>query len=176
VNDTTFRQEAYTFLEDVFNDLKTNHIEILNSWEIDHICYRADSLKTYEELKENFSQFGELLIEAPVSGRPIATYKLKTPIKFKDWIIGLVELPAPKASKITKKGFEHIEVVIDLSFETLQERYKHLTLDLKGLAKELNPELEIVLGERNIKFHHQSLEKVIEIEKEQMRKDLGIRS
>lgn len=32
----------------------------------------------------------------------------------------------------------------------------------------INPELEICLGERNLKFHHSSLEEVIKIEKKEM--------
>lgn len=77
----------------------------------------------------------------------------------------MVELPAPKIGKANVLGFEHIEIVCDDSFDDLQKKYSHLNLNDKGLLKSFNQELEICLGERNIKFHHLALAKVIEIEK-----------
>ena len=164
MNKAKFKEQAIIFLEKLFLTFNDLNIEIANHWDIDHLCYRVDSLDRYEELKISFSDFGKLLIESEINGRSIATFKLSFPIIYKHWMIDVVELPAPKTSKITKEGFEHIEVVTDLSFVELLERYKHLSLDLKGLTKEFNQELEINIGERNVKFHHMSLESVIRIE------------
>ncbi len=158
------QQEAKLFLEQLFADLERHQIEIKKSWEIDHLCYRVESENRYQTIKAFFASSHKLLVESLVGGRLIATFKLSEPIVFRDWSISVVEVPAPKKNKIVKEGFEHIEVVTDLSFSELAEKYKHLPLDKNGLAKNFNPELEIMLGERNIKFHHMSLEKVIEIE------------
>jgi predicted metalloenzyme YecM len=164
MNKIRFEAQAVDFLEKLFLTLDKSHVEIAPHWDIDHLCYRVDSLKRYEELKNSFLSFGKLLIESDVNGRPIATFKLNSSIAFKHWVIDVVELPAPKASKPTKEGFEHIEVVCDLSFMELEEKYKHLKLDLGGLKKDFNQEFEIDLGERNLKFHHMSLESVIRVE------------
>ena len=165
MNQTKFEEQAFIFLEKLFSIFDESQIEIATHWDIDHLCYRVDSLKRYEELKLSFSHFAKLLIESEINGRSIATFKLSFPIIYEHWMIDVVELPAPKLGKTTKEGFEHIEVVSDLSFDELKEKYKNLNLDLNGLNKEFNQELEIKLGERNIKFHHMSLESIIRIEK-----------
>lgn len=164
MNKINFELQAIEFLNKLFLTLDKTHIEISSHWDIDHLCYRVDSLKRYEELKKSFLNLGKLLIESDINGRSISTFKLNSPITFKHWTIDVVELPAPKLSKPIKEGFEHIEVVCDLSFDELEEKYIGLQLDLGGLKKEINLELEIVLGEKNIKFHHMSLESVIRIE------------
>jgi predicted metalloenzyme YecM len=164
MNKVKFEELAIDFLEQLFHKMTVERIEIAPHWDIDHLCYRVDSLSRYEELKTLFKTFGTMLIESDVNGRPIATFKLNFCIKFKDWIIDVVELPAPKVSKLTKEGFEHIEIVCDETFSDLEVKYKHLKLDLGGLEKDFNQEFEIELGERNLKFHHMSLESVIRVE------------
>lgn len=158
-------EQAPIFLARVFSEIENANID-LKDWLIDHICYRTSSEENYQESKNYFANLGELLIESEVNGRLIATYKLDEPIKYRDYIIPLVEVPAPKKGKITFEGFEHIEVVIDCSFEDILEAYPHCSFETKGTSKELNPELEIEFGDCAIKFHHQSLEEVIEIEKQ----------
>lgn len=164
MNKIKFEELAIEFLSKLFSTLDENKIKIAEHWDIDHLCYRVDSLKRYEELKKSFSDFGKLLIESDVNGRPIATFKLNSCVSFRKWSIDVVELPAPKPSKTTPEGFEHIEVVCDLPFSELEESFKHLKLDLGGLKKDFNQEFEIDLGLRNIKFHHLTLESVIRVE------------
>lgn len=149
----------------LFEDLRKNKIQIEKHWDIDHLCYRVGSMERYNELKTYFSAFSTLLTESDVNGRPIATYKLHKAILFEDWIINVVELPAPKPSKTVPEGFEHVEVVCDISFAEIEHKYQHLTFDRGGLQKSFNQEFEICLGSRNIKFHHTSLESVVRLEK-----------
>ncbi|MBT3982333.1 MAG: hypothetical protein HOE90_13325 [Bacteriovoracaceae bacterium] len=156
--------KAHTFLDKIFHTLKSNSINIENL-EIDHICYRTSSAENYLQIKSVFAELGECLIESEVGGRPIATYKLNEPISYKGRNIALVEVPAPKNGKVTPEGYEHIEVVIDTSFEEIMKKYPHSNFDQKGLSKKINPELVIKFSDCAIKFHHQSLEKVIEMEK-----------
>jgi predicted metalloenzyme YecM len=154
---------ALHFLDKITALLKESSIEIKN-WEIDHLCYRTDSIDHYEEVKRQFSQLGSLLIESEVGGRPIATFKLNKPVIYKNYFIDLVEVPAPKAGRVVQRGFEHIEVVLDCSFEDFIDQYPHFPFQKKGLGKTLNPELEIDFGDCAVKFHHKSLEHIINIE------------
>lgn len=160
-----FEKSSQLFLDHLWKLLNLHQVKISEHWDIDHICYRVDNLSRYHEIKKNVLQFSELLIESEVQGRPIATFKLNTPLTFKNWCIQLLEIPAPKATKFTPEGFEHIEIVCDIPFSRLQDKYKNLNLDLGGLKKDFNQEFEIVFGAHNIKFHHLSLESVIRIEK-----------
>lgn len=165
---TLFELQAIDFLERLFLKLDDFKIEISTHWDIDHLCYRVESVARYEELKKHFLNFGKLLIESEINGRPIATFKLNSAIVYKDWVLDVVELPSPKASRLTAEGFEHVEVVCDLSFSELIKKYDHLKLDTAGLNKDFNQELEIKLGEVNLKFHHISLESVIRIERNKL--------
>lgn len=157
------QDSAYKFLDKIFKKLEESGIQI-GSWEIDHLCFRTSSLDNYEEMKRIFSGLGTLLVESDVNGRDIATYKFHEPIIYKNYIIPLVEVPAPKPGRDIDEGWEHIEVVIDISFDELMKKYSGLNFDTKALSKELNPELVLKFEDCSIKFHHQSLEEVIRIE------------
>nr|BFD61083.1 hypothetical protein CKG001_31900 [Bdellovibrio sp. CKG001] len=165
MNTATFYHEAQTFLEQIFAMLVAQKVVLEKHWHIDHLCYRAASLQSYENFKKSFASFADLLIESDVNGRPIATYKLRKSVHFEGWSIDVVELPAPKPGKVTIEGFEHLEVVSDLTFSELKERYPHCEFNESGLNKDFNQELEINLGALAIKFHPLSLESVVRLEK-----------
>ena len=157
---------AIPFLKKILGHLHDSSFDISN-WEIDHLCYRTESNEDYKLAKNYFSSISSLLIESQVGGRPIATYKLFRPIEYGDYIIDLIEVPAPKLTRASQKGFEHIEIVVDLPFQDLIDRYPKINFTTKGLAKEINPELEIEFKDCAVKFHHKSLEQIINIEKNQ---------
>jgi predicted metalloenzyme YecM len=151
------------FLAKIFDKLKKAKVDI-SRWPIDHICYRTSSSENYSEIKEKFSPLGKLLIESEINGRPIATYKLNRPIVFDNNIIDVIEVPSPKAGIITPEGLEHIEVVIDISFDELIALYPNIKFETKARSKPINPDIEINFGDCAIKFHHQTLEAVIAYE------------
>jgi len=160
--------EAQEFLRGLQSHLQKHKIELFH-WDIDHICYRTASAQDYEATKKKFSMWGQLLIETPVNGRLIATYQLKNPIPFQGRSIDCVEVPAPKPSRETLQGFEHIEIVAEKSLNRLLEEFKNQSLSeflvTSGMKKNLNPELELNFGTCAIKFHTQSLKSVVRIEK-----------
>jgi predicted metalloenzyme YecM len=166
--DHFLRQSALKFLVQIFSEMNSAGLFLKPNWEIDHLCYRVESLARYEEMKKFFANEGNLLAETLVSGRMIATYKLDQPIEFKTdkktYIIPLIELPAPKTGKIVKEGFEHFELVCEESFDEIMRAYPDLKFDTSGFAKNFNKELEVIFQSGAMKFHHQSLEKVIELE------------
>lgn len=169
MNMNQYLELAHEFLEKLFNEIEKKHLYLIYK-EIDHVCFRTDSTDDYSKVCKDFSAFGELLIEAPVKGRLISTFKLYEMIIFRDLKIPLVEIPAPKIGKTITRGFEHIELVVEEPFEVLIQKYEKFKLEKNGLTKKINPELELVLDSGSIKFHHQSLEDVIKFEK----KELGL--
>ena len=56
----------------------------------------------------------------------IATVKLYEPIIYRDRHINIIEIPAPKVGKIAQNEFEHVEFVIDTSFEHFIAAHSHL--------------------------------------------------
>lgn len=159
-----FQSDVFLFLKKLNYALEDQNIFLEPHWNIDHLCYRVGSLEKYRLLKTEFQTFAKLLTETEVNGRPISTFKLDKPIHFKNSSIAIVELPAPKEGKKTIEGFEHIEIVCDISFKEIEKRFGHVKTDKSGLAKKINQEFEICLGEVNIKFHHLSLESLINLE------------
>lgn len=165
LNNTEFKKQAILFLEELFSLIDQNQIRIEKHWNIDHLCFRTATDDDYHQLKQQFLIFSKLLIESEVNGRMISTFKLPEPVKFRDWSIDLVELPAPKKGKTTIQGFEHIEIVVDIPLNQIKKMYPSCTFDDGGMKKLFNQELEISFGKLAMKFHPLSLESVINIEK-----------
>ncbi len=164
--------KAQEFVTYLLNEVGTKNIDP-RLWDIDHLCFRTKSIEHYESVKSDFAKFSQLLIESPVNGRPIATYKIKSPWMFGDHFIDLVEIPAPKPNKETKPGFEHIEVVMSHSFHDIQKMYPEFKFEKNDHHKKFNPELVANFSCGDIKFHHQSLEVIINIEKNEFLKVAG---
>ena len=152
------------FLSKIIHLLQQKGIEVSN-YELDHICYRVATKERYEYLSNQLMQLGILLVESNINGRLIATFKLNQPICFQNQNIHCIELPAPKIGSFYKEGYEHVEFVIDQPFETFIKKHPMVYFDKKGMNKKLNADLRVKLETYSVKFHHQSLEKVIELEK-----------
>lgn len=155
---------AEKFLDGIFSKIKKADITIEPHWDIDHLCFRVETDDAYEAYKKTFLKLGQLLIEKHVGGRLIATFDLHTPIYYKDWIIKLVELPAPKANKRVRTGFEHLEIVVDRPLDEFKKKYPKFDWDASGLEKIFNSELELSFGDSAVKFHNLSLRSVINFE------------
>lgn len=155
------------FLDHLESEMNAARISLKPHWHVDHLCYRVDTQEKYLYQKEQFQKIGSLLVETPVNGRLISTFKLFESIQWKDYQIDLLELPAPKLNKPTREGFEHIEVVIDVPFNDLKNLYPNCLFSEAGMSKVLNQELEIELKDCAIKFHQLSLESVTNLEKKE---------
>ena len=160
----SYTKKAKAFIENIYREALDIDIDI-NSYVIDHLCYRTDSQDHYLQTKKDFQACSTLLIESIVGGRYIATYKLNRPIEFLDQNISVIEIPSPKDGSDYTQGFEHIELVIKDSFEVFMGKYPTLNFKTNAINKEINPDIKINLKSGSIKFHHQSLEDIINWEK-----------
>lgn len=148
------------FLEKIFNNLENDRIDV-SDYELDHICYRVESLERYEFVKKELLKIGDLLLENEVSGRNIAKIKLQKPIVFKSKKIDVVELPQPKEGYEFEEGFEHVEFVISESFEEFMKKYSNIEFKTDGMQKEINADISMQYEDCSIKFHHHTLEYVV---------------
>ncbi|MEI8028008.1 MAG: VOC family protein [Pseudomonadota bacterium] len=158
------------FVEPIFKELV--ELDLLKEIsEVDHVCYRVPDVASYEEFKRAFSPLGLLLSEAFINGRPIACYKLHTPIKTSIGLeIGVVELPAPREGVAYPEGFEHIEIVTGADLQVLLKRYPTLSFNLQNYSAASNREVSLKLKSGVVKFHERSLEEVILEEKAAIKK------
>ncbi len=148
------------FLDRIFQHLAEDKIEV-DDYELDHICYRVETVERYLELKQEFTNYGELLTETIIGGRPISTFKLHTPYRYKKREIYCLELPAPKEGSPYPEGYEHVEFVIQDRFQTFISLYPHLEFKTKGMQKPVNPEISRKYPGMSVKFHHHPIEYVI---------------
>lgn len=153
------------FLDKIFTMLNDIELDIIEKLVCDHICYRVSTLAEYKSKREELLQFGELLVESMVNGRLICTFKLTDPIVFKDRSISLIELPQPKNTFTYKTGLEHVEFVTREPLQKVVNRYPQFAFETFGINKKINADITLKLGEFCIRFHNQSLEDVIKLEK-----------
>jgi len=151
-----FLDKLFSMLEDIGLDL--------DKYPLDHICYRTSSLEEYHEKKAALMNVGDLLIESMVNGRLISTFKLSSPIIYKNRHIELLELPAPKTGHQYKSGLEHVEFVTKDPLQKIVDRYPQFAFEVFGIHKKINADITLKLGDYCIRFHNQSLEEVIKQE------------
>lgn len=162
-----FYQQATQFANTAAHHLHARNLDV-TSFPTDHICYRIETPDHYITIKEFVGEYGTLLSENIINGRPIATFKLHTPIPHEHGLIPCVELPSPK-NKHYPEGFEHIEYVVP-SMVALQEQHPRLEFRQEHYGQ-YNPTLSLKIDNFSVKFHERSLEDVIALEKaaEQLR-------
>lgn len=166
MNETELRTKAEIFLVRLFAEIIASKFELRAHWNIDHLCYRVETIERYQSLRSELASFAEFLTESMVNGRPISCFRLRTPIWFQDWAIDLIELPAPKPGKPTKEGFEHIEIVPDLALTGIVQKHPKCNFEHKGMEKYFNQELEVAFESGAMKFHSLALASVVKLEQQ----------
>jgi predicted metalloenzyme YecM len=157
--------DSHIFLDSLFTMISDIELNIVDSLVLDHICYRVGTLNEYKTKKEELLTFAELLVESMVNGRLISTFKLFEPIVFNKRSIFLIELPQPKNTFTYKTGLEHAEFVTKEPLQKIVNRYPQFAFETFGINKKINADITLKLGDYCIRFHNQSLEDVIKLEK-----------
>ena len=159
------------FLEQLFNALSDDGIDV-SAFELDHLCYRVETMERYAELQGRLLEEGSLLGEHEIGGRPIATVRLHVPFTFQNRTVAVIELPAPKAgspsrlrSKSYPEGYEHAEFVVNMEPTEFAARYPALDWDLSGAHKTVNADVRRNYDGCSVKFHRLGLAEVIALEK-----------
>ena len=130
----------------------------------DHLCYRVATREEYEIKKRELLLENELLTEAEIRGRPIATFRLVKPLRFDGHEIELLELPAPKVGQTFITGFEHVEYVLREPFKTYLDAHPELRPLAEIRENPFNPEMTFTFGDYGVKLHYAPLDEVIALE------------
>ena len=155
--------EIPTFVAIVESALTKSLIDV-SHLELDHICYRVKTIDEYNLEKNYLSQVGLLLNEVEIGGRPIATYKLQSPILAGSRPISVIELPSPKPGSPYETGFEHVEYVTHMPLEKFILEYPQVDWDLRAFHKKTNRDVSVQFTNFAVKFHEKRLEDVIKYE------------
>jgi predicted metalloenzyme YecM/phosphoglycolate phosphatase-like HAD superfamily hydrolase len=169
-----FYIKAEEFLAQMVAELDQTGL-LIEIEEIDHLCLRVSTLEEYEFWKVRLLDFGAILTESFINGRPIAVFKLRRTIKSGNYAVDLIELPAPKPGRSYKFGFEHIEAVCKFPLENLLARRSDLSFVLDNFLAATNRDLQLRLPAGLIKFHEQNLAEVIKRESTENQKKISSR-
>lgn len=166
---TLNREQATIFAQVLLKELLEEGVD-LSTFVVDHICYETGTGEEYSQIKRNLISReipgleGVLLSEAEVGGRPISTFIFDCPLRVDRFQIEALEVPSPKTGKAVKTGWDHIEIVIQESFNSFKNKHPHLQYQKKYVTKAVNDELVIRLCSGRVKFHHLPLSTVIALE------------
>jgi hypothetical protein len=152
------------FGQQIVGLLQQNNISLSEIEQVDHFCYRVETLAWFEELHRQLGEIATEIYCNEVAGRIIPIFRLHTPIELiKGMPTELFELPAPKLDTPYSEGYEHVECVVDL--DGLINRYPDTRFEIKT-----HPWPEAVVQNEGvtIKFHERPLDEIAaEQEKEQ---------
>ena len=152
------------FLEQLFKALSDDGIDV-SVFELDHLCYRVETMERYAELQGRLLEEGSLLGEHEIGGRPIATVRLHVPFTFQNRTVAVIELPAPKPGSPYPEGFEHAEFVVNMEPMEFAAHYPALDWDHSGAHKTVNADVRRSYDGCSVKFHRLGLAEVIALEK-----------
>ena len=157
-----------------FTQELVRHVEALGlgdlSGSIDHVCYRSASVEHYEVVKRRLRSCAQLLSEAFINRRPIATYRLRQPVRLRGGsTIDVVELPSPKPGVPSKCGFEHIEIVTSEPLELFMSKHSRMPFNTANFGAAVNRDVSLTLPSGVVKFHEARLDEIIQREQDALR-------
>ncbi len=155
--------DAAPFLRKLFAALAESGVHV-SRFPLDHLCYRVENDKRYQELRNELDREGVLLGENPIGGRPIATFRLNRPFLFEGRSIDVMELPAPKPGSPYPEGYEHAEFVVTEDLLEFTKCYPQLAWDISGIDKSINADVRLRFKDFSVKFHRRALAEVIAYE------------
>jgi len=114
----------------------------------DHICYKCDSARTFEEMRALFEseKVSEFIYQSNIAGRRIACVQLRMAIRTALGPIRLLELSDKKPRKEERSHFDHIEVYPKgISYASMVNRVEKAGIILKKDARPHHTTLDALI-------------------------------
>lgn len=90
-------------------DQRTKPFNFMHSTVPDHICYKCSNREEFEMVRNFYDEHGEFIYQTEISGRSIATIKLKEPFVSVWGDIDYLELSDQKPDNSQISRWDHIE-------------------------------------------------------------------
>ena len=103
-------------IEDFAGYLGLTHTKLI----CDHVALRINDLDKAQALLTQWQQYGQVISDSMINGRPIYIIELQQPLTLASWSIDCVELPFP-GKHYPQQGWEHIELILPGNATTLAE-------------------------------------------------------
>lgn len=150
------------FVEEILKGINNFGLDV-SDLNMDHIGYQSSSNEDYDNLKAEFDKIGGLVSEKIVGGRRVGIYKLKEPLRYKQYVSGAIELVAPKEGQLCHSGLEHVEFVIKEDFDAFMKKYPNLPWDTSKVNQPTFPMIKLKLGNTTqVKFHYKPVLEIVE--------------
>lgn len=149
-------------INNVFNEIGIERAELT---QLDHLCYRTETLDEYRAVLTELKPLGRSLGEVMVQGRPIDIIALDEPIQTNGWTVDFLEIAAPKASSPYPSGLEHAEFVTGGLLTDFHARHAELEFITDAMQRVINPELKYRKNGISVKFHQLNVGAVVQIER-----------
>ena len=157
-------QDIDTHVSTITNELAEYGIGRDELVELDHLCYRVETMERYQAMQRELGKIAILRGETDVQGRPISVYELEEYIDSCGWTIPYIELPAPKIGSLYSEGLEHAEFVVRGGLRDFVYRHPDVSFDDKSARRSINPEYGLKNDRAAMKFHQLSIGAVVAIE------------
>ena len=132
----------YQYLQHTWPDFSQRIIAFVHllgleglSLHCDHAALRVNNSQTAQLLADEFSQYGDIISNNMINGRPILIIKLAEPLVMGKMNIQCVELPFPSDKAYPVEGWEHIELVFPSQAKTSEAFVAELIEHAPQLAK-----------------------------------------
>lgn len=153
------------FIKNILLKLQAQKIDV-SSLNMDHIGYQAESNEDYDKLENDFDKIGQRVSENIVGDRRVGIYKLNKPLVYKQYTIAAIELIAPKKGQICPSALEHVEFVINETFESFIKKYSNIPWDVSAVNQPVFPMIKLKLDKYvQVKFHLTPVLDIIESKK-----------
>ncbi|GMQ45720.1 VOC family protein [Vibrio sp. 10N] len=111
----------------------------LSAYQADHIALRINDGELAKAAHHAWLDYGKVISEAQINGRPIIVLEFDNPIASHGWSIECLELPYPAIGKQHPvEDWEHVEFVVPSEAQTADE----FLLDLYAKFPEFETKLE----------------------------------
>lgn len=113
-----------------FNELTKGYAFLIKAIP-DHICYKCKTRKEFETIRNWYEKHGQWIYQTEISGRAIATIKLREP--FRCWMgeVWYLELSDQKPDGSQEESWDHMEVKHrEDRYDELVDRAQNIGLDV----------------------------------------------
>lgn len=150
-------KNSYSFINSILPLLNQMNIS-LKGLQMDHIAYQTSSSHEYEKLKELIPEIGKLTREGIVNNRKVAIIKLSKGLQLAGFVIPAFELIEPKPGQHCKSSFDHVEFVLNESFQEFLKKHPLPDWDTSAMNRSEFPKITYGFPEgSSVKFHLQNI-------------------
>jgi len=161
-------ENSSSFLDRLFGKINELGVDI-SKFDLDHIAYQASSDENYDSIKPTLLKIAELVDENIVGGRRVGLFKLDKPLIYRHYSVPALELVAPKEGQICPSALEHVEFVIDESFDSFMKKYPNLNWDISAVNQPIFPMIKLEIDRHvRVKFHYEPVLEIVRRKKREV--------